>query len=185
MKKHFGLTLLLLPLLVGCGGTSNFDTTQPPATEPTVTDPFVLGTKRTDAELLEKAKAETGTFKAYGNSSRIADAVKGFITKYPELNLDPAKSTGSKRKDSEIYTKITSEYSAKDNSSGASFVLIQDSARLATYRKSPTKILTNYVSDTFKANLDEGDLVPLVDQYINKLFIWNNTGANVPNISNV
>ena len=167
MKKHFGLTLLLLPLLVGCGGTSNSTTT--PAggkgTEPTVTDPFVLGTKRTDAELLEKAKAETGTFKAYGNSSRIADAVKGFITKYPELNLDPAKSTGSKRKDSEIYTKITSEYSAKDNSSGASFVLIQDSARLATYRKSPTKILTNYVSDTFKANLDEGDLVPLVDQW--------------------
>lgn len=187
MKKHFGLTLLLLPLLVGCGGTSNSTTT--PAggkgTEPTVTDPFVLGTKRTDAELLEKAKAETGTFKAYGNSSRIADAVKGFITKYPELNLDPTKSTGSKRKDSEIYTKITSEYSAKDNSSGASFVLIQDSARLATYRNSPTKILTNYVSDTFKANLDEGDLVPLVDQYINKLFIWNNTGNDVPNISNV
>ena len=176
MKKHFGLTLLLLPLLVGCGGKG---------TGPTAKDPFVLGTTRSDADLLEKAKAETGTFKAYGNSSRIADAVKGFIKKYPELNLDPTKSTGSKRKDSEIYTKITTEYSAKDNSSGASFVLIQDSARLATYRNSPTKILTNYVSDTFKANLDEGDLVPLVDQYINKLFIWNNTGTDVPNISNV
>ncbi len=187
MKKHFGLTLLLLPLLVGCGGTSNSTPTTAggKGTEPTVTDPFVLGTKRTDAELLEKAKAETGTFKAYGNSSRIADAVKDFIKKYPALNLDPAKSTGTKRKDSEIYTKITTEYSAKDNSSGASFVLIQDSARLATYRNSPTKILTNYVSDTFKANLDEGDLVPLVDQYINKLFIWNNTGTDVPNISNV
>ena len=61
-------------------------------TGPTVTDPFVLGTKRTDAELLEKAKAETGTFKAYGNSSRIADAVKGFIEKYPALNLDPQLS---------------------------------------------------------------------------------------------
>lgn len=187
MKKHFGLTLLLLPLLVGCGGTSNSTPTTAggKGTEPTVTDPFILGTKRTDAELLEKAKAETGTFKAYGNSSRIADAVKDFIKKYPALNLDPAKSTGTKRKDSEIYTKITTEYSAKDNSSGASFVLIQDSARLATYRNSPTKILTNYVSDTFKANLDEGDLVPLVDQYINKLFIWNNTGTDVPNISNV
>ena len=186
MKKHFGLTLLLLPLLVGCGGTSNSTPTTAGGkdTGPTVTDPFVLGTKRTDAELLEKAKAETGTFKAYGNSSRIADAVKGFIEKYPALNLDPAKSTGTKRSDSEIYTKITSEYSAKDNSSGASFVLIQDSARLATYRKS-SNILTNYVSDTFKANLDEGDLVPLVDQYINKLFIWNNTGNDVPNISNV
>ena len=172
MKKHFGLTLLLLPLLVGCGGTSNSTPTTAGGkdTGPTVTDPFVLGTKRTDAELLEKAKAETGTFKAYGNSSRIADAVKGFIEKYPALNLDPAKSTGTKRSDSEIYTKITSEYSAKDNSSGASFVLIQDSARLATYRKS-SNILTNYVSDTFKANLDEGDLVPLVDQYINKLTI--------------
>ena len=29
MKKHFGLTLLLLPLLVGCGGTSNSTLRQP------------------------------------------------------------------------------------------------------------------------------------------------------------
>ena len=188
MKKHFGLTLLLLPLLVGCGGTSNNPSASTPAggkdTGSAVTDPFVLGTTRTDAELLEKAKAETGKFKAYGNSSRIADAVKGFIEKYPDLNLDAKSSTGTKMSDSEIYTKITSEYSAKNNSDGASFVLIQDSARLATYRKT-ANILTNYVSDTFKGNLDEGDLVPLVDQYINKLFIWNNTGEDVPSISNV
>mgnify|MGYP002711303793 CR=1 FL=1 len=189
MKKHFGLVLMLLPRLVGCGGktSTNSGTAQPGQkdTTPTVTDPFVLGQSRTDAELLAKAKTETGKFKAYGNSSRIADAVKNFIKKYPELNLSDSTSTGSKRSDSEIYTKLTSEYSSKNNSEGASFALIQDSARLDTYR-SNSQILTNYVNDSFKSNLDEGDLVPLVDQYINKLFIWNNlAGDAAPKITNV
>lgn len=47
-------------------------------------------------------------------------------------------------------------------------------------------MLVNYVNDTFKDGVDEDDLVPLVHQYTNKLFIWNNTaGDSAPAITNV
>lgn len=104
-------------------------------------------------------------------------------TAYPALGLGD-DSVGSKYSDSEIYTKLQSEATDKNNSKGASFVLIQDSATLDTYRENST-ILTNYVSDTFKDKVDKNDLVPLVDQYINKLFIWNNTAEQKPSFSNV
>ena len=86
-----------------------------------------LTERMSDEELLAKAKTESGKFLAYGNTSRIADAMKGFVAKYgTELGLSETTAVGSKLSDSQIYSSLTTEYTSRDNSNGASFVLVQD-----------------------------------------------------------
>ena len=129
------------------------------------------------AELVEKAKAETGDFIVYGNTSRITTAMTNFLKKYGEqLGLSDSNTAASKKDDSQIYTLLMQENLATNNSKAASMVMIQDGAQLVLYREN-AKILQNYVPSTMKDKVDENDLVPLVHQYINKLFIWNKTGS--------
>ena len=136
-------------------------------------------------EIFAKAKEETGDFRAYGNTSRIATAMEGFVAKYgQELGLTSTNAVSLKTTDSEIYTKLEAESNSSNNSQNASMVMIQDGATLLLYREE-TDMLVNYVPKSMRNKVAEGDLVPLVQQYINKLFIWNNTGDNVPNITNV
>ncbi|MDD5884844.1 MAG: hypothetical protein PUC66_02245 [Erysipelotrichaceae bacterium] len=177
-KTKFVLALFSLPLLLtSCGGKGSDNSLE--------NNIFTEAASWTNAQLLEKAKAETGDFYAYGNTSRIANAVENFIAAYPELGLDKNHAIGTKLKDVEIFTKVSSEYTAHDTSKNASLVLIQDSAQLNSYRKS-TSMFVNYVNDSFRNNVAEDDLVPLVQQYTNKLFIWNNTaGESAPAFTNV
>lgn len=136
-------------------------------------------------EIYAKAKEETGDFRAYGNTSRITTAMANFVAKYgQELGLNENNAVGSKMNDSQIYTTLASEYASTNNSKGASMVMIQDGAQLVLYREQ-TKMLINYVPQSMKSKVDAEGQVPLVQQYINKLFIWNNTGDNVPSITNV
>lgn len=136
-------------------------------------------------EIFAKAKEETGEFNAYGNTSRITTAMANFVAKYgQELGLNEKNAVGSKMNDSAIYTTLASEYASTNNSKGASMVMIQDGAQLVLYREQ-TKMLINYVPQSMKSKVDAEGQVPLVQQYINKLFIWNNTGDNVPSITNV
>ena len=45
----------------------------------------------TEDELIAEAAKETGKFVAYGNSSRIVDAMEGFVAKYgTQLTCPPA-----------------------------------------------------------------------------------------------
>jgi len=142
------------------------------------------GQKLSDAELLELAKAETGDFYAYGNSSRIANAMKLFIEKYgAELGLTEANAVGTKMNDADIYTNIAQEATGGSDKV-ASVVMIQDGAQLVMYR-SATDYFLNYIPGSLKGVIAEADQVPLVHQYINKLFIWNTLGSNVPVITNV
>ncbi len=190
LMKKINLLLLALPLtLVACGGAS--DTT--PATDengnkiPTTTaEKAEAASKMTDAELLAEAKKENGMFVAYGNTSRITKAMENFITKYgADLGLTADNAKASKLGDTQIYSLLQSEYASKDNSKGASFVLVQDSATLDLYRAN-TEMLTNYHSNVFDSHLDQDELVPLTHQYINKLFMWNNVdGENAPKFTNV
>lgn len=144
---------------------------------------YAAGQKMTDAELLAKAKAETGDFIVYGNTSRIANAVKGFVEKYgKELNLNSNNAVGSKMNDADIYTTLLQEYMGS-SAKVASVVMIQDGAQLKTYR-SGTDILVNFVPKSCEGILEEGDKDPLVHQYINKLFIWNNIGTKNQVITN-
>ena len=178
-KTKFALALFAVPFLLTSCGSGDV------VTSSTGTDIFTEAKSWTNAQLLEKAKAETGDFLAYGNTSRIAAAVDNFIAAYPELGLDKNHAAGTKLKDIEIFTKIASEYSARDTSKNASLVLIQDSASLANYRKQST-MFTNYINNSFASNVAEDDLVPLAQQFTNKLFIWNNTaGESAPAFTNV
>ena len=142
------------------------------------------GQKMTDAELLELAKQETGSFYVYGNTSRIAKAVTNFVKLYGEqLGLNETNAVGTKMNDTDIYTTLFQE--AEGGSANvASMVMIQDGAQLAIYRAN-SSIMVNYVPASLADKVDENDLVPLVHQYINKLFIWNNIGDNAPVITNV
>ncbi len=144
---------------------------------------YSAGQKLTDAQLLEKAKAETGDFIVYGNTSRIANAVNGFVEKYgKQLGLTNDNATGTKMNDADIYTTLLQEYMGS-SSKVASVVMIQDGAQLQTYRQG-TDILVNFVPASMKGVLADSDKDPLVHQYINKLFIWNNIGTKDQVITN-
>lgn len=155
---------------VGCGGKDDVNMSEFDAM-------IAEAQKMTTEQLIEKAKAETGAFKAYGNTSRISTAMENFVAKYgAQLNL-PSDSKGEKLSDSNIYTTITNEAMAANKSGNTSMVLLQDSAMLAQYREMTT-MLANYVPDSVKAKVDDNNLVPLAHQFINKLFIYNNAGGN-------
>ena len=133
------------------------------------------GETLTHDQLVEKALAEEGTFIVYGNTSRIATAAEAFGELYG------LKVESNNLKDAEIYTKLESEING--SAKGADMVMIQDGAAL-TYAMEDGWVV-NYVPAEVKDSLAEDDLCPLVHQYINKLFIYNNLGENVPAIHNV
>ncbi len=132
------------------------------------------GQSMTHDELVEKAKAETGNFVVYGNTSRISTAAEEFAALYDI----PYESNNLK--DQEIYTKLRNE----NGNTAADMVMIQDGAQLTD--AIDEGLVINFVPAAVKSALDEGDQQPaLVHQYINKLFIYNNLGENVPAIKNV
>ena len=179
MKK---LTALVLVFALVCGFVFANAATETKAD--TIEAKIAKGQTLSDAELLELAKAETGDFYAYGNSSRIANAMKNFIAKYgEELGLNETNAVGTKMNDADIYTNIAQEATGGSDKV-ASVVMIQDGAQLVMYR-SATDYFLNYVPGALKGVISEADQVPLVHQYINKLFIWNTLGSNVPVITNV
>ncbi|MBR0407247.1 MAG: ABC transporter substrate-binding protein [Clostridia bacterium] len=132
------------------------------------------GEALTHEQLVEKAKAETGTFVVYGNTSRITTAAEEFAALYDI----PFESNNLK--DQEIYTKLRSE----NGNGAADMVMIQDGAQLTD--AIDEGLVINFVPAEVKGVLDEADQQPaLVHQYINKLFIYNNLGDSVPAIKNV
>lgn len=140
-----------------------------------VAETVTAGAELTHEELVEKAMAEEGTFIVYGNTSRIANAAEDFAALYG-LTVE-----SNNLKDAEIYTKIESEITG--SMKGADMVMIQDGASL-TYAIEDGW-LVNYVPASVKDTIAEEDQFPLIHQYINKVFIYNNLGENVPAIKNV
>jgi len=162
MKKILALSLALAMLL--CAFPALAD----------VAGDVEAGQALTHDELVEKAKAESGAFVVYGNTSRISTAAEEFAALYGI----PCESNNLK--DQEIYTKLRNE----NGNAAADMVMIQDGAQLTD--AIDEGLVINFVPAAVKDALDEGDLQPaLVHQYINKLFIYNNLGENVPAIKNV
>ena len=162
MKK---LAALILALMIGlCAVNALAD----------VAADVEAGQAMTHDELVEKAKAESGTFVVYGNTSRISTAAEEFAALYDI----PYESNNLK--DQEIYTKLRNE----TGSSAADMVMIQDGAQLTD--AIDEGLVINFVPAAMKDVLDEGDQQPaMVHQYINKLFIYNNLGDSVPAVRNV
>ncbi|MDI9519878.1 MAG: ABC transporter substrate-binding protein [Bacillota bacterium] len=131
--------------------------------------------KLTHEELVEKAKAEEGTFIVYGNTSRITTALEQFCALYD------ITGEGNNLKDAEIYTKL--EIEIDSSAKGADMVMIQDGASLEFLIENG--YLLNYLPPSVAANVDAADQNPLVHQFINKVFIYNNQGDDVPAIKNV
>lgn len=121
-------------------------------------------------ELVDKARAESGTFAVAGNSSRIETAAAAFEELYG-IHTEAAKL-----KDQEIYEKL--------ESTALDMVMIQDGANLLD--RIDAGMLLNFVPADVRDSLSESNREPaLVHQFINKLFIYNNLGDNVPAIRNV
>ena len=160
------LIALMLSLLLMLGATSALATDKALVEE---------AQKLTYEELVEKAKAEEGTFIVYGNTSRITTALEQFCALYD------ITGEGNNLKDAEIYTKL--EIEIDSSAKGADMVMIQDGASLDFLIENG--YLLNYLPLSVAANVDEADQNPLVHQYINKVFIYNNQGDDVPAIKNV
>ena len=165
MKKFVALLLCCLLTLSFAGALAE-----------SVADLCAAAEGLTHEELLEKALAEEGTFIVYGNTSRIVTAAEAFGA------LHGITIEGSNLKDSEIYTKLSTEI--KGGAKGADMVMIQDGASLQS-QALDTGYLVNFVPASVKDAVAEGDRNPLIQQFINKVFIWNNRGENVPAITNV
>ena len=164
MKKLLALVLALVMALCAVSALAD------------VAADVEAGQALTHDELVEKALAETGDFVVYGNTSRIATALEGFAALYPTIPCPAANNL----KDQEIYTKLRNE----NGNSAADMVMIQDGAQLTD--AIDEGLVINFVPAAVKDVLDEADQQPaLVHQYINKLFIYNKLGDNVPAIKNV
>ena len=163
MKKILSVTLSLLLLLL---------TALPVLAVSTVVEE---AKGLTHEKLVEKALAEQGTFIVYGNTSRITTALEQFSEKYG------IPGEGNNLKDAEIYTKLEIEIDGKTK--GADMVMIQDGASLDYMLEAG--YLVNYAPPAIADKLPEEDRNPLVHQYINKVFIYNNQGEDVPAIRNV
>lgn len=145
-------------------------------TLPSVSDEVIAAAEKMDmAALLEEAKKESGNFVAYGNTSRITDAMSNFIkSDYGKaLGLTSSNAMAVKKSDSEIYSLLREESKAKVADGNASMVLIQDSASLELERTAKDPLVKNYVSEQFKSKVDSKNLLPLAHQFINKLFMYN------------
>lgn len=164
MKKLVALLLAALLMLSGSAALAN------------VADEVALGEAMTHEELLEKALTEEGSFVVYGNTSRIATALEEFTALYG------IAGEANNLKDAEIYIKLETEMSG--GAKGADMVMIQDGASLKS-QALEMGYLVNFVPASIKDSVGEEDLNPLVQQYINKVFIWNNLGDNAPAITNV
>ncbi|MBQ9211948.1 MAG: ABC transporter substrate-binding protein [Clostridia bacterium] len=162
MKKFVSLLLALMMALCAVGALAD------------VAADIEAGQALSHDELVEKAKAESGTFVVYGNTSRISTAAEEFAALY-DITVE-----SNNLKDQEIYTKLRSE----NGNSAADMVMIQDGAQLTD--AIDEGLVLNFVPAAVADVLDEADQQPaLVHQYINKLFIYNNLGDNVPAIKNV
>ena len=158
MKKL--LSLLLALCLALCAASAFAD----------VPADIEAGSAMSHDELVEKAKAETGKFIVAGNTSRIADAAEAFAALYG------IETESNNMKDQEIYEKL--------ESTTIDMVMIQDGANLLDHIDAGK--LFNFVPAEVKDAIPESDREPaLVHQFINKLFIYNNKGDNVPAIKNV
>jgi iron(III) transport system substrate-binding protein len=136
---------------------------------------LAIGGQASKDELIKAAKAE-GKVVVYSITSRIANAAKDFEATYG------IKVEASNLKDGELIEKVTKEVGG--GIQGADFVICQDSGRVFG-QLIKTGYLVNYVPDSMKSVIPAAYQNPLVFQYINKVFIFNDEKTQDPVIKNV
>ena len=179
MKK----TLLFTTALVMAAGLSFAAGKKDTASETAIAKAIEEAKSLTKEQIIERAQAEAAAekargsvFKTYGTSSRISDAGKAFSAKYG------IEVESTNVKDNEVYTKLDAEISG--NIDGADVALVQNGAVLKI-QMMDTGYMVNYLPAGADKFIDAEDANPLVQQYINKLFIFNTKGSKAPAITNV
>lgn len=121
-------------------------------------------------ELLVKAKAEVGDkeVQVFGNSSALEKALVNF-TKATGIKI-----ANNKLNDGPLYEKLENTIGKKQYS--ADMVLIQDGNSLQT-KMLNTGYLVDYTPKDYVGKLAEDDLHPTAAVYLNKVFMYNNTGV--------
>ncbi len=121
-------------------------------------------------ELTKAAQAE-GNLNIYTFSSRGAKVAEAFEKKYG------IKTTSTQLKDTEMIEKVSTE--AMNNVAGADIIFAQDSSRVY-----PELIMTNYVSNYIPPEyvnlIDPNFNDPLVYDFCNKIFAYNNEKGGAP-----
>lgn len=121
-------------------------------------------------DLLVKAKAEVGDkeVQVFGNSSALEKALVNF-TKATGIKI-----ANNKLNDGPLYEKLENTIGKKQYS--ADMVLIQDGNSLQT-KMLNTGYLVDYTPKDYKDVLAADDLHPTAAVYLNKVFMYNNTGV--------
>lgn len=174
LKKWMSLVLAgMMALSMTACGTEKKETAAP-ETE-AVQEEMTL--EELVAAAQEEAKApDAGTFTVYAATSRIEKMLNAFSEKYG-ITGEFYHESGQ-----DMYTKLTTELEAKSADS-ADVAFLQDAYLMQTQLKAYDYI-TNYVPETLKDDIQEGDRDPLVCYYYNKLMIYNNKDGAKP-VTNV
>jgi iron(III) transport system substrate-binding protein len=135
----------------------------------------ILPAGAADQALIDAAKKE-GKVVVYSITSRIANAAKAFEAKYG------IKVEAYDLKDGELIEKVSRE--VPGNIAGADFVICQDSGRVYGQLIAPG-YLVNYIPESMKQVIPTKFQNPLIFQFINKVFIYNNEKVQTPVIQNV
>lgn len=134
------------------------------------------GGELTEEELVEKAKAE-GKLVVYSCTSVVEKCAALFTEKYGI----PVEFT--QIGDSEMIEKVSSEAQA-GVSGGADAIFCQDGARVLSELITPGYTI-NYLSSRITDVVPEEDQNPLVFQFCNKVFIFNNENVDEAAYTNI
>lgn len=124
-----------------------------------------------DAAIYEKAKEESGTMKIYSTTSLCSKAVDKFMEKYPGLKVE--SSTIS---ETDMFTKLTTEIGS--SAEGADMALLQNAYMMQNLLINEGLVL-NYVPESVRPTIEDNYEDPLAVLFVNKLFLWNNTGGDI------
>ena len=182
MRKHVALVMaaaLAASSLAGCSGKTSAPAETPAAAAETkaeetkaeeskaeeTTAEAASADELSEDELIEQAKAE-GKVVIYSATSVMEKVAELFKAKYG-IDVEVTQLG-----DSEMIEKVSSEAQA-GVSGGADAILCQDGARVISELITPG-YTQNYLSSRITDVVPEEDQNPLVFQFCNKVFIFNN-----------
>lgn len=184
MKKTFLRTLVATAaaaslLMTACGGAKETEnTTEKTDITSEAKDEDVADSEEkpmSHDELVKAAEAE-GKLRVYATTSRISKAAEKFMELY-DIEVETANL-----KDGELVEKVSLEVSSGVD--GADMVLCQDGARVYGELINPG-YLVNYVPESLKSVMSEENQNPLVFEFVNRVFIYNNEKSDDQPFENI
>lgn len=183
MKKRFlkalvAITLTVSLLLTACGAGQGKNMETKPGTSPDqegTPDNQTQEEPMSHEDLVKAAEAE-GKLTVYATTSRVSKAAEKFMSLY-NIEVETANL-----KDGELVEKVSLEVTSGVD--GADLVLCQDGARVYGELINPG-YLVNYVPESLKEVIPAQDQNPLVFEFVNRVFIYNNEKSDEQPFKNI